>query len=117
VLLGGEAFDDEDVATTTMLLVAFSISVPLESLTQLLARAIYATRNTILAVIASIVSLVVTVLFVNALAPRYGVAILPLGFALGMAAKVAVLAVGLVLRVRRAFPVEDGRPVPPVDEG
>jgi putative peptidoglycan lipid II flippase len=110
LLLGGEAFDDEDVAMTAMLLVVFSVSVPLESVSQLLARAVYATRNTIVAVIASIVGLVVTVAFVNAFATRYGVAILPLGFALGMGAKVAVLAVGLAWRVRRAFPTDGSRP-------
>jgi putative peptidoglycan lipid II flippase len=104
LLLGGEAFDAEDVNVTTLLLVVFAISVPLESVTHLLARAIYATRNTILAVIASIVGLVVTVAWVNATASQHGVAMLPLGFALGMGAKVAVLGIGVVIRVRRAFP-------------
>jgi putative peptidoglycan lipid II flippase len=99
LFLGGEAFDAEDVATTTLLLNAFAISVPLEAVTHLLARAIYSTRNTILPVAASVLGLIVTVLAVGALTAEHGIVALPLGFAAGQAAKVAVLLVALVYRL------------------
>jgi putative peptidoglycan lipid II flippase len=104
LFLGGEAFDAGDVKTTTMLLSAFAISVPLEAATHLLARAIYSTRNTIIPVSASVLALIVTVLTVNALLDTQGVVALPLGFAAGLAAKVAVLLVGLVFRIRTVGP-------------
>jgi putative peptidoglycan lipid II flippase len=98
--LGGEAFDEEDVATTTLLLGAFALSVPLESATHLLARAIYSTRNTILPVAASVFGLVVTVVTVAVLTDEHGIAALPLGFAAGQAAKVVLLLLALAARVR-----------------
>jgi putative peptidoglycan lipid II flippase len=105
VLLGGEAFDAEDVALTTLLLGAFAISVPLESATHLLARAVYATHNTILPVIASIVGLVTTIVTANLLAAPVGLVALPLAFAAGMAAKVSVLGVVVTVRTRGMTPV------------
>ena len=104
ILLGGEAFDAEDVARTTLLLVAFAISVPLESATHLLARAIYATHNTILPVLASIVGLVTTVAVANLLAEAVGLVALPLAFAAGMGAKVLVLGATVVARARAMDP-------------
>jgi putative peptidoglycan lipid II flippase len=104
LFLGGEAFDAQDVATTALVLGAFTLSIPLESLTHLLARAIYSTRNTILPVIASIVGLIVTVVVVELLLGSQGIVALPLGFAAGQGAKVAVLAVALVVRTRTIQP-------------
>jgi putative peptidoglycan lipid II flippase len=104
LLLGGEEFDADDVALTSSLLAAFALSVPLESMTHLLSRAIYATRNTILPVIASIAGLVATVLFVSLLIPTLGVTALPLGFAAGMGLKVLVLVLALIRRVRSVVP-------------
>ncbi|MEA2025996.1 MAG: lipid II flippase MurJ, partial [Chloroflexota bacterium] len=100
LFLGGEAFDADDVARTSLLLGAFALSVPLEAATHLLARAIYSTRNTILPVIASVTGLIVTVGAVNLLLDEHGIVALPLGFAAGLTGKVAVLAVALVFRVR-----------------
>jgi putative peptidoglycan lipid II flippase len=104
LFLGGEAFDADDVETTTVLLSAFALSVPLEAATHLLARAIYSTRNTIIPVSASVLALIVTVVTVNALLDEHGVVALPLGFAAGLAAKVAVLLIGLAFRIRTVGP-------------
>jgi putative peptidoglycan lipid II flippase len=104
LLLGGEAFDSDDVARTTLLLGAFAISVPLESATHLLARAIYATHNTILPVIASLVGLATTIAAASLLAEPVGLVALPLAFAAGMAAKVAVLGATVVVRTRGMAP-------------
>ena len=100
VLLGGGEFDADDVAITTLLLGAFAMSIPLESLTQLFARAIYATKNTILPVIASVAGLAVTVVAVAALTDGLGVVALPAGYAIGMAAKLALLTLALPSRIR-----------------
>jgi putative peptidoglycan lipid II flippase len=101
VLLGGGAFDDEDVRLTATVLAAFALSVPFESLTHLLSRAIYATRHTLLQVLASLAGLGVTVLATLALVEEWGIVAIPLGFAIGQAAKVALLAIALAIRLRR----------------
>ena len=100
-LLGGGAFDAEDVERTALLLSAFAVAVPLESLTYPLARAVYATRNTALPVGASVVGLVVTVIVTQALAPAVGLVAIPLGFAAGSGTKLALLAAIVPFRLRR----------------
>jgi putative peptidoglycan lipid II flippase len=103
VLLGGGAFDAEDVHRTALLLSAFAVSVPLESLTYPLARAIYATRNTALPVGASLVGLAVTIVATQLLVGRIGLVAIPLAFAVGSGVKLVLLAAILPLRLRR-FP-------------
>jgi putative peptidoglycan lipid II flippase len=99
VLLGGDAFDEEDVARTTSILAVFAIAVPLESLTHLLSRALYATRNTILPTLASVAGFVSIVLAADRLAPSIGLAAIPIGFGVGMAVKVAILSAALAPRM------------------
>jgi putative peptidoglycan lipid II flippase len=101
ILLGGGAFDAEDVALTASLLAAFAVSVPFESLSHLLSRAIYATRHTVLQVLASLAGLGVTVVVTLALVDRIGLLGIPLGFGIGQIAKTALLALALAERVRR----------------
>ena len=104
VLLGGGAFDDEDVALTSSVLAAFAISIPFESLSHLLSRAIYATRHTLLQVLASLAGLGVTVLATQLLVDRAGILAIPLGFAIGQAAKTGLLGLALVGRLRQWGP-------------
>ena len=54
ILLGGGAFDEVAVARTAGVLTVFAIAIPLESLTHLLSRALYATHNTLLPTLASV---------------------------------------------------------------
>jgi putative peptidoglycan lipid II flippase len=100
VLLGGGAFDEDDVRLTASLLGAFAISIPFESLTHLLSRAIYATRHTILQVLASLAGLGITVGATLLLLPAWGIVAVPLGFAIGQAGKVVLLALALAVRLR-----------------
>jgi putative peptidoglycan lipid II flippase len=114
--LAGEAFDAEDVQRTGLVLAAFSLSIPLESATHLLARAVYATHNTILPVAASVAGLLVTVGVVQLLLPAQGIVALPLGFAAGQGAKVVLLLVAFFMRVRTIRPPAGptaGTPVEP----
>jgi putative peptidoglycan lipid II flippase len=100
VLLGGGAFDEHDVVRTAAVLGAFALSVPFESLSHLLSRAIYATRNTILQVLASLAGLVITIVATLALLPTADLLAVPYGFAIGQAAKTGLLALALAIRVR-----------------
>jgi len=110
MLLGGGAFDEDDVTTTTILLAAFSLAIPFESLTHLLSRAIFATRNTALQVAASLAGFGVTVVAANVLSASIGLVGIPLGFTLGMVAKTVLLCLALVPRIRaigREFGAEE----------
>ncbi|HEX2142102.1 MAG TPA: lipid II flippase MurJ [Candidatus Limnocylindria bacterium] len=100
VLLGGGAFDEQDVVRTGTVLAAFALAIPFESLTHLLSRAIYATRHTLLQVLASLAGLGITVVATLILLPEAGVVAIPLGFAIGQAAKVGLLALALAIRLR-----------------
>jgi putative peptidoglycan lipid II flippase len=100
VLLGGGAFDDRDVALVATTLAAFALSVPFESISHLLSRAIYATRHTILQVLASLASLGITVGATLLLVDGAGIVAIPLGFAIGQAGKTALLALALAIRLR-----------------
>ena len=101
ILLGGGAFDDADAARTATILAVFAIAIPFESLTHLLSRAIYATRNTMLPTIASVAGFATIVIAAETLAPSAGLSAVPLGFAAGMVVKVAILSVALVPRIAR----------------
>jgi putative peptidoglycan lipid II flippase len=119
LFLGGGAFDDAAIDRTTAVLVVFALSIPLESATHLLSRALYATRTTLLPSIASVVGFGATVFVAGSLVSSIGIAAIPASFTAGMAVKVAILTVALVPRLRRIgslAPIEatgDGRNAPP----
>ncbi len=100
VLLGGGAFGSEDVTLTAGLLAAFAFSIPLESLTHLLARAFYATHNTLIPVLASVAGLVVIFVVGESLAPSVGITSIPIAFTAGSLAKAVTLGVLVRPRVR-----------------
>ncbi len=100
VFLGHGSFTEEAVARTSALLVVMAISVPFESLSHLFARALYATRTTLLPVGASLAGFVVTVVTSQVLITPLGLAAIPVSFTLGMVAKVALLAAALLPRAR-----------------
>ena len=104
ILLGGGEFGPDDVARTAAVLAAFALSVPFESVAHLLSRAIFATRQTVLQALASIAGLVITMAATLVLLPGSGILALPLGFAIGQAVKVVLLALTLAMRLRRWHP-------------
>jgi putative peptidoglycan lipid II flippase len=101
VLLGGGEFGPDDVARTAAVLSAFALSIPFDSLSYPLSRALYATHNTLLQVIASIAAFVTIVVVASSLAPGLGIVAIPLGYAAGSAVKVGLLTIFLIPRVRR----------------
>ncbi len=112
VLLGGGAFDEGDVTRTAGILAIFALSVPLESLTHLLSRAIYATHNTILPTIASVAGFVVIVVVGQTLSPTIGLAAIPAAFVVGMGVKVAILGLALAPRIAAiGRPTGSARPI------
>jgi peptidoglycan biosynthesis protein MviN/MurJ (putative lipid II flippase) len=108
VLLGGGAFDAEDVALTAGVLAAFAVAVPFDALGHLVARGLYATHNTLLAVLASFAGFGVTIAATLLLVDSLGILAIPLGFAAGMAVRTSLQAVALGWRIRTA-PVPETR--------
>ena len=107
ILLAGGAFDAQDVSMTTLLVAVFAVSIPLESMVELLARATYATKNTIIPTLASLAGF--SALFVTAewLAPKAGLVAIPAAYGVGMGVKMGILAITLAPRMDRI-----GRPIP-----
>ena len=101
VFLGGGRFDQADVALTSSLLAAFAISIPIDSLSYPLSRAMYATHNTVFQVLASIAGLATLVVVAQVVVPSLGVVGIPIAYAAGGAAKLAVLTAFLIPRVGR----------------
>ena len=101
LLLGGGRFSDADVTRTSLVLAAFALSVPFDSLSYPLSRALYATRNTILQVLASFVGFGTIVVGASVLVPTIGIVAIPLAYAAGSAVKVILLTIFLIPRVRR----------------
>jgi putative peptidoglycan lipid II flippase len=101
LLLGGGRFSEADVARTSLVLAAFALSVPFDSLSYPLSRGLYATRNTILQVIASFAGFGTIVVAASAFVPSAGIVAIPLAYAAGSAIKVVLLTIFLVPRVRR----------------
>jgi putative peptidoglycan lipid II flippase len=104
VFLGGGRFDEDDVALTSALLAAFAISIPIDSLSYPLSRALYATHNTVYQVLASVAGLATLVVLAGFLVPPLGIFGIPFAYAAGGAAKLVVLTAFLVPRVRRIGP-------------
>jgi len=108
VFLGGGAFDETAVARTSAVLIAFAVAIPLESLTQLLARAVYATRNTLLPVAAAAVGFAVLAVTAPPLVALLGVAGVPVAYIFDYAVRVLILGASAIHRGRRLVP---GRPL------
>ena len=101
LLLGGGRFSEADVARTSLVLAAFALSVPFDSLSYPLSRGLYATRNTVLQVIASFAGFGTIIVVAYVFVPTAGIVAIPLAYAAGSAVKVVLLAIFLVPRVRR----------------
>jgi peptidoglycan biosynthesis protein MviN/MurJ (putative lipid II flippase) len=82
-------------------LAAFSLSVPFDSLSYPLSRGLYATRNTLLQVVASFAGFGTIVVAASAFVPTVGIVAIPLAYAAGSVVKVVLLTMFLIPRVRR----------------
>ncbi len=102
MLLGGGAFDDEDVRLTASILTVFALSVPFDALAHVTSRGLYATHNTLLPVLAALAGFGVTLAVTWLALTPLGVLAIPAGFAAGMAAKTGLQGLALAVRLRRA---------------
>jgi putative peptidoglycan lipid II flippase len=109
VLLGGGEFGPDDVARTSLVLQAFALSVPFDALAYPLSRALYATHNTILQVIASFAGFGTILVAATSLSPTFELVSIPLAYAAGSVVKVALLAIFLAGRMRRIDAVSQRR--------
>ncbi len=100
ILLGGGEFGPDDVSRTAAVLSAFALSVPFESASHLLSRAIFATRHTLFQALASVAGILITMAATLLLVAELDLLALPIGFAIGQAAKTAMLAAVLGWRLR-----------------
>jgi putative peptidoglycan lipid II flippase len=100
-LFKGGAFDQTDASRMTLVLVLFAISVPFECMVEILARAIYATHNTLEPLAAVACGFVAGVATTMTLSSPIGLAALPLGYVAFQAVRVVVLAAFLRPRMAR----------------
>ncbi|MDP2944068.1 MAG: lipid II flippase MurJ [bacterium] len=103
IALGGGAFTASDIARTAATLGMFTLAIPTEASIQLLARAFYATKNTIIPVALSVVGFIIAVGGAYLLVPRYDILALPLGFFIGSAVELILLGVLISVRTQRLF--------------
>lgn len=101
ILLGGGAFGPDDVDRTATVLTAYALSIPFDSLAYPLSRALYATHNTVLQVVASVAGFATIIAAGSLLAGPVGILAIPFAAAAGGAVKVGLLALFLAPRLRR----------------
>jgi len=101
IVHGGGNFGPADVDRTAFVLGLFAISIPLDSLAYPLSRALYASHNTALQVIASIVGFGAIVGVSWFLSGPLGIAAIPVGYIAGTAVKAILL--GAFVRRRLAL--------------
>jgi putative peptidoglycan lipid II flippase len=100
IVHGGGRFGPADVDRTAFVLALFAISIPFDSLSYPLSRALYASHNTLLQVAASIAGFATLIAAASVLSGPVGIAAIPLGYALGTAVKAALLGVFVRQRLR-----------------
>jgi putative peptidoglycan lipid II flippase len=105
VVHGGGAFGPADVDRTAAVLALFALSVPFDSLSYPLSRALYASHNTLFQVVASIAGFAALVAVAASLAPTIGVAAIPVGYLAGSAIKSGLLAAFVWRRLRILEPI------------
>ena len=109
IVHGGGQFTSADVDRTAFVLALFALSIPFDSLAYPLSRALYASHNTLLQVVASFAGFGTLVAVATALTGPIGIAAIPVGYALGTAVKAGLLAV-FVRRRLRLLPAPAARP-------
>jgi putative peptidoglycan lipid II flippase len=101
LLLGGGEFGPDDVDRTATVLTAYALSIPLDSLSYPLSRALYATHNTVLQVVASMAGFATILVVGSSLAGPVGIVAIPLAAAAGGVVKIGLLTLFLIPRLRR----------------
>jgi len=95
------AYDETDVARTSMVLAILAFSIPIESLVELVARAIYATQNTTRPMLAAIAFFIAGVATTVVLQSPLGLAAIPIAYTVGRAVQLGMLVLLLQPRMAR----------------
>lgn len=93
LILSGGVFDENSIRLTSIILFFFALSIPLESLSHILARSFYALKNTMTPMIINVISMLIIAACTFFLAPRYGIEWFSIGFALGMLFYITIMLV------------------------
>ncbi len=101
LVLGGGRFDEKAIARTAMTLGIFTLGIPTESIIHLLARAFYATKNTVIPVIMSVIGLIIAIGVGYLLLPSLDILAIPVAFALASTTEMLFLIILLPYRIRQ----------------
>ena len=100
-IFGGGTFGPQEVIRTASLLGVFALVMPTESLVHILARAFYATKNTAIPVVVSILGFCISLGGAWFLIPRFDILAIPFAFFIASALEVIILMTLLSRRIRR----------------
>ena len=110
IVLGGGNFTEDAIKRTATMLGVFTLAMPTESLRHLLARAFYATKNTTVPVVLSIIGLGIAVGGGYLLAPSLNILAIPIAFSTASLIELIFLMLLLPYRLKRlpSAPQVDG---------
>ena len=100
IAFSGGAFTHASIVRTALTLGMFTLAIPMESLVQLMARAFYATKNTLIPVIFSVINFIVSTGMALYLVPRLDITALPLAFFFGSGTELILLLIFIPWRLR-----------------
>jgi peptidoglycan biosynthesis protein MviN/MurJ (putative lipid II flippase) len=101
LVLGGGSFDEYAVMRTSMTLGVFVLAMPTESLRHLLARAFYATKNTAIPVMTSVIGLIIAIGGGFLLVPYLDILSIPAAFSTASLVEVIILLIALPHRLKK----------------
>ncbi|MBI2064485.1 MAG: hypothetical protein HYT62_00305, partial [Candidatus Yanofskybacteria bacterium] len=101
IVLGGGAFSEEAIKRTATMLGVFTLAMPTESLRHLLARAFYATKNTLVPVVLNIIGLAIAIGGGYLLAPKLDILSIPIAFSIASFTELIFLLVLLPHRLKK----------------
>ncbi|OGN08123.1 MAG: hypothetical protein A3J46_06265 [Candidatus Yanofskybacteria bacterium RIFCSPHIGHO2_02_FULL_41_11] len=101
IVLGGGNFTEEAIMKTSLTLGVFTLAMPTESLIHLLARAFYATKNTTIPVVMSVLGLIIAISGGYLLAPSLGIVSIPFSFFIASFVELILLIVLLPQRLKK----------------
>ena len=91
LLLGGGKFDHSAIAATATMLAVFALSIPTESVNQILARGFYALQNSITPTLISVLGLIIAVGGAYFWRPSLGITAIAYGFLAGSLTKIILM--------------------------
>lgn len=103
LVLGGGAFTEEAILKTSTMLGVFTLAIPTESLRHLLARAFYATKNTLTPVVLNILGLIIAIGGGYLLRPSLDIIAIPVAFSAASLFELIFLVI-LLPRQLKQFP-------------